>query len=736
MPAPELRKTQASFASGEISPLLEGRPDFQRYVTGLSVCADWIVLPQGGLTRRPPTEFCGQAYAASVFLPFQFSRADSYVIEIGHGKCRFWRDGALVLAGAGPAVYEVALPWTADQLAELRWASSANVIFIAHPDVALQKLERHDHDDWTIAPADLKNGPFRDVNVDQAKAIRASAATGAGIVLTATGFTFDPGQVGALWRLDEADKALPDKWVGNVAYAAGDKVRANEKVYAADNAANSGPNAPNHAEGSEGSGATYVTWAYVHSGYGIVKITAVAAGGATATAEVIETLPDDVVSAGTYKWAEGAFSALRGYPSLVKFHEQRMVLGPTRADFVTLYLSVSGDYENHLAGTDADLAMVWRLAGGETQRVNTPQWIASGKMLAIGTTGEEFYGRSGGNLAEAITPDNIRFLPSSSEGAAFIEPVRVNAATLYVAADTRRLMEWTYDFQIDDFVSNDLTAAAEHITAPGISRMAWQRSPRRIMWCVTETGALRGFTFFREHEVLGWHRHLDPGSGPGQALVDDVAAIPAPDGKFDDLYLIVSRGAVRLVERIRRGFDRAIHTDPADLVHLDSQLTYSGAPATVLTGFDHLEGATVDAVADGSHVAGLVVAGGAVTLPAAASAVTVGLPYTSHIRFLPTAAELKDGPTDGQERTVKGIKIRLYGTPGSVLVGDRDDYDAMERLELFGGGEDFDTAPAFARGIHDALVDDDWTAEDFLDLIVEGPFACQILSATKIVHVS
>ena len=50
----------SSFAAGEISPLLEGRTGIEKYREGLADLTNMVVMPQGGVKRRPGTEFLGE----------------------------------------------------------------------------------------------------------------------------------------------------------------------------------------------------------------------------------------------------------------------------------------------------------------------------------------------------------------------------------------------------------------------------------------------------------------------------------------------------------------------------------------------------------------------------------------------------------------------------------------------------------------------------------------------------
>jgi len=55
------RFIQSSFNSGVLSPLIKGRVDLQQYYNGLEVGDEVILLPQGGLKRRPGTKFIDAA---------------------------------------------------------------------------------------------------------------------------------------------------------------------------------------------------------------------------------------------------------------------------------------------------------------------------------------------------------------------------------------------------------------------------------------------------------------------------------------------------------------------------------------------------------------------------------------------------------------------------------------------------------------------------------------------------
>ena len=62
------RFIQSSFVSGELSPLLKGRTDINQYYQALETAENVVIVPQGGLRRRPGTAFVGSVVENLSFL--------------------------------------------------------------------------------------------------------------------------------------------------------------------------------------------------------------------------------------------------------------------------------------------------------------------------------------------------------------------------------------------------------------------------------------------------------------------------------------------------------------------------------------------------------------------------------------------------------------------------------------------------------------------------------------------
>lgn len=103
------------FSAGELSERMLGRIDLSRYYAGARQLKNVFLQPQGGVFKRPGTEFLanesttklggydfttGEERADHRLFPFEFSSEDAYVIEISRLGYRFYRNGGLIVADA------------------------------------------------------------------------------------------------------------------------------------------------------------------------------------------------------------------------------------------------------------------------------------------------------------------------------------------------------------------------------------------------------------------------------------------------------------------------------------------------------------------------------------------------------------------------------------------------------------------------------------------------------------
>lgn len=145
---------QQSFAGGEVSPAMYGRIDDQKYQQGLTTCRNFICLPQGPAQNRSGFAFVGEVKDSSkktVLIPFVFSSDDTAVLEVGNSYIRIITKGGYISKAAGSTEpYEISTPYLANDLADLHWAQSGDVLTIVHPKYQPRELRRYGTRDWRL----------------------------------------------------------------------------------------------------------------------------------------------------------------------------------------------------------------------------------------------------------------------------------------------------------------------------------------------------------------------------------------------------------------------------------------------------------------------------------------------------------------------------------------------------------------------------------------------------------
>ena len=85
------RAYQSNFTGGELSPRLFGWIDLERYGNGAAALENVIVLPHGGVYRRPGTVFVdGLTGGFHRLIGFEFAVAQSYMLALGPGAIGFY----------------------------------------------------------------------------------------------------------------------------------------------------------------------------------------------------------------------------------------------------------------------------------------------------------------------------------------------------------------------------------------------------------------------------------------------------------------------------------------------------------------------------------------------------------------------------------------------------------------------------------------------------------------------
>lgn len=396
-------------------------------------------------------------------------------------------------------------------------------------------------------------------------------------------------------------------------------------------------------------------------------------------------------------WYLGSFYP-GNYPSVVTFHEDRLIFAgcpnlPQRLDG-----SVSGQYNTFSPNAVADGTVTAASAYAfslNANTVNVIRWMQSDQHgLLIGTAGGEWL-LSPGTTGQAISATNVSAKQSTLYGSEPIPALRIGNETMFTQEGGRRLRALKYDFYVDGFQGPDVSVLSEHLTVSGIKQYALQKSPQQIIWVVRNDGALASISYDRDQDEQGWYLH-QLGGDPTTTKVLSVACIPSPDGSRDEVWLAVQRvingATVCYVERMTKLWevgDAVQYTlsgttqtkyVPRDTYYLDAAVrAVFGTPVTTITGLSWLEGQTVSVLADSATHPDVVVTGGAITLQRSALDVCVGLGYTSKSQTLQIEAGGADGPAQGKIKRIHRLIVRMYDTLGLTLRAGTNTQDVSFR---------------------------------------------------------
>lgn len=641
--------------------------------------------------------------SAPTLWSFEFSTTTSFIIEVGDLYMRFFTNGQPVMDGSDP--YEISTPYVVEDVFELHHQQINDVVYISHPDYPVYKLTRLADDNWTLEEVAFDVPAMLDENVTDTT-ITVDGDTGS-ITLTASADIFLPGHVGSYWRLgfirdafslgyDIAANATSNGysfigtwslrtygiWSADISVqrrleGSSDWFTILKVIGASDR------NIDETGEAEPGAEYRFVVENYVSNtdgrlvfespdsiGYGFVHITDVGSG-TEATATVIEGLkylryigdPDGVPT--TTFWAEGAWSAVRGYPRALTVHEQRLLFGGTSFQPSTWWGSVVDDYENFLYGPDDDDAYMLTLAG---LQLNMIQWLVSSTALLIGTSGAE-WAVSGDSNGQTITGTRVDAKQQSSFGSEYIAAMEQGGQVLFIQRKALRLREIGYAIDNNAYNANDLTAFASHLTPAGIVMIAFQRDPTPTLWAITGDGQLLGLTYDREQNVIGWHRHETDGDFRA------VACIYGDNDADDEVWVVVER----LIGSTTTAFIERINpvrwTEKQDAFYVDCGLTYDGSPLDSFS-IPHLAGETIDVLADGRPYLDIVVDGsGNFTLPVAASVVQAGLRFVSELKPFRFDADSIVGAHAGRVKRITRGSLRLMKSSGGQYVFNGSERD-------------------------------------------------------------
>lgn len=622
-----------NFTGGEVTPTLSARYDLQKFGSFLQCCENFIPNLHGDIERRPGMRFIADLGGKSVLIPFQFNTEpeNNYVL--------IFREGSITVASADGLLSGVSIesPYALDDVYALSTAQAGDIVYLAHKNYVLRKLTRSgtapDYE-WALEEVVLN------------QSIAAPAAP------TVT-FVRDNGDDSAPlnYTLRYVVTAVDGDGVESVASAVGETTGKYPTDWVVGNHVDLTWTA---VEGAE----EYNVYRESAGYYGFI-------GVSRSTSFQDQNFEPDTATTPKEDWNpfEGGNN-----PATVAFHQQRLVLGGTKDDPASFFMSRTGDYENFRKSRPLqdDDPVEYMLASGSIDEI---RWMASFGDLLIGTSGAEYKATSSG---AAITSSDVQISVQSYWGSSGLAPLIIGQSVMHCQRSGSHVRDLYYSWESDGYAGNDLSLLAPQLVeSHHIMQWAFQQSPGSNIWAVRDDGVLLCLTYMKEQNVYGWSRHVTQGK---------VLSVAVISGSQEDVVMLVVEREVGGAKKyfLERLAGRFRDTDGIEeAFYVDCGLTSRRETAAeMMTGLGHLEGEDVVALADGSPVEGLTVTDGAVTLPYAAKVVTVGLNYVSALSPLPLETDTQQGATLGKRRAYGKCVLRLYRSVGGK-------YAATEPGDLF-----------------------------------------------------
>ena len=654
---------QTSFNKGELDPRLVGRKDLQAYYAGAKQAKNVMALVQGGVRRRNGTEFLYESDEGRIF-NFSFSTEVNYCLLFTDLNIAVFKDGVFQV--------NVTSPYTLAQVQEIDYIQSADTALIFQGDVAPRILSRTSDTTWSLNTISFSNIPQFDFND-----------------------ALSPTPTDEEQRIDFGSVNAGDRYKLSL-----EGILTDEIVYADDATTNEAniqralialPNTGGEGTISVSESASTV-YDVTFSGssannWNLLVMTPVYSQDTTFTATVSR------LQTGVAR-AEDAWSATRGWPKVATFHEARLYVANTTYRPSTVWGSKVNfffDFNKGQAFDDEGIDVTL-----DTDQVNAITGIFSNRSLQVFTTGAEFSVNT-----SPITPTNVAVLPQTNYGSKKVRPITVDGLTLFIQRTGKALRNFFFVDADKSYTSGSASVLASHLIKNPVALTASRGTSdvdANYVYLVNSDGTMAVYNTLLAEDVEGFTDWQTDGEILSAVVVDDL------------LYMYV--------KRVVGGIDTYFLERESTTITTDSSVVATNTDT--ITGLGHLEGETIDVVADGAYQGEFVVSGGEVTIDREADSMYGGLNFTPIVQTMPLNQPLDNGPNAALPKRIVRAALELYESNGVLVNGERIADKTM--------GVDVFDPPSPKTGLEQVYLQG-WDVESTLTITQDEPVPMTVLAA-------
>ena len=618
-------------------------------------------------------------------IPFEFNNQQTYILEFGKHYIRIRKHNESAYIEPQESV-----PYSDEDVENIDFIQKGDVLFLVDGKHSPKQLERRSESEWHLIDYEYFDGPFKEQNED-IKAYYASVNS-----VKATGYTFKNSDIGKQFNIETFFKAqslvennagtgsktsstilvgsswsfvTKGTWAGTVTIQI-----SNDGTQWRDYKVMSSTTANNNSEGSYNASLTsefdeilfvriitnlsynsYFQYSFQSLGfYENISFKVIAVSPLDTTTATIDlngynnsilTYTNSYqVSANAEPLQESAWED-GAYPKHITFYQDRLVFANSKNYPFTIWASETSNYYSfkiHSDLVDSDSIQTNVVGDG----LNEITALVSLMSLIAFTENGVF--RTGIDAWNATS--NFALTRQSKGGACSVRPVTIDNSCIYVRPTKDNIRDFYYQYQIDAYAGEQLDILARDLfDNKKIKQIAYQEQEKTI-WVLFEDGSLVYCVYMKEQEVLGWNEFETDGK---------VISIATIMSNFNDtLFIAIERNEKIFIEKLDKRFNSK---DIKDQVFLDSAVIFEdeGRQFNTITGLEHLEGRTVNILADGFVITNKIITNGSITLDKLVTKAIVGLPYETIVETLDINFAGQGQDTKAQKRRIIGADIEF-----------------------------------------------------------------------------
>lgn len=677
-----IRIPVTNFSFGEISPSFKMRTDTAVYTQSAESVKNFFIRAEGGLIKRAGTqrlyEF-SHTYDSSLnqqirIEPFIFSDDEKYIAAFSTGKINMFR---IAPNGTVTHIQELtqdvnadALPFTDANVPQFTFAQRGDYMFIAHTNFLCRMLVRTGLTTFEVQTFQFdestdgykKYQPYYNFQGNSIS-IQPSGTTGS-VTLTTSAPYFDTSassdQVGVRLLIGETEAiitAITNSTTATATIQGTLETRLGQDALRTTNGTQiievthplHGLSAGDSITISEAGTLGGISASNLNGTFTIADVLSENEYTYDCGHAANDTLdgggaPLVQSTAASYTWYEQSYSAYRGFPQAIVFHEDRLWFAGTPSQPDGIWGSRTGQYFNFDIGKAEDSDSLDLSANiGTTNQI---RHLVSNRDLQVFASQQEFFIPSFQD--RPITPANAKISAQTPFGSGYVRPQSLDGATLFVQGTGTAVREFLYADIEGAYVGDVVSLAASHLIDAPVQLATVKGSlsrPGAYGMFLMSNGSIGVFYSIRNEKRAGWANWTTSGKFHSVCSVEE------------DLFCVSVRDNGSGTNKL---YLEQFKTD----MNMDFADDFTGTAGVFSVSSHFANGAEVDVVDGTEYLGTFTVSGGNLDVSAVkeSTSIQAGYKMDVEIKTLPLDAVVQGGPLSGQPRKITRIIVDVADT--------------------------------------------------------------------------